>query len=101
MIPGLIPLTLSAKDFFKVVQIRFRSRKLPGSRQLDRGHILISAENGKMPFAKENWSVNVTKGAKFRISFIVGMWRGLSFSKCARCRKPYARAYREGEFSTW
>ncbi|KAK6193348.1 hypothetical protein LQW54_012556 [Pestalotiopsis sp. IQ-011] len=98
--PFSIDLCTTIKDFLTVMGIKFRSRKLPGTKQLERGHIAITDASGQTLFGEDNWNANVVKGTTLRISFIVGRWHGLNYSKCARCRKPYASEYKVGEFKT-
>ncbi|KAI1075586.1 hypothetical protein F5B20DRAFT_559509 [Whalleya microplaca] len=79
-------------EFLSVLRIKFSSRNLPGLEQIGLGHIEILDSAGMKPIHEQDWDTEVTAGALLRISFVMGRFHSLNFSKCVRCFKPYKKS---------
>lgn len=84
-----------------VLNIKFRSRNLPGLKQTELGHIEILDWGETTTLTHENWSSYVGAGSGVKISFVVGTWHGLRRKKCARCAKPHSQSSCTGKWREW
>ncbi|KAH9906403.1 hypothetical protein F4778DRAFT_645837 [Xylariomycetidae sp. FL2044] len=84
--------------FVGVLNIKFRSRNLPGLRQIQLGLIDIEDAAGNEILDSQDWTSKAVPGALIQISFVMGTWHELYRSKCIRCRKPYGTIYQRGDW---
>ncbi|KAH7419727.1 hypothetical protein BKA64DRAFT_24013 [Cadophora sp. MPI-SDFR-AT-0126] len=101
--PFFIPLDLCSnpEDLISLLDLKYRSRKLPGLSQIRQGHLAVFdwTRNFKVDF--DNWNMVVKPGGRIKIAFLMSSWHGLSRTKCTRCFKPYKVGTTSFGFRNW
>ncbi|KAN0090555.1 hypothetical protein V8E51_019134 [Hyaloscypha variabilis] len=91
--PFYLPLDLCStpQGFIDILSHKYKSKKLPGLTQIERGHFRVFDWNENRVISPNNWTTVMKGRSGIKLAFIMMTWHGLPRDKCIRCYKPQER----------